>query len=461
MSDFNQLLAEAEESIFGPADLCMNKWKAELEDIQKAKPDITEFEKATVAICLENTDKWMRRMDEVTRTVNVGSFINYGFELISAVMPSLIANQIVSIQPQTRRNGEVFFLEFLYGTTRGNITAGDTMFSAIAAGNANTYYSSQLDIEENIGVGNGGAGPYNGTVNTIPIVAGSFAPTDGTETFTDDGAGTLTGSAGGTGTINYITGVFSITFGAVVPVATVISCTYDIDFEQNPELIPEVDISITSEATRAYDRALRAQYSIGAAYDMESAFGRVADAELKAALASEIRQEIDGTICNQLAAQALSTGFPWSRTPPDPSIPWVDHKWSFYDQSVIPGSNAIFSATRRAQATFIVAGINVCNVIEALTPQFQRGGTPQPGPHYIGTLNGIRIYKDPFYPANQYVMGYKGNMFLEAGYIYAPYMPLYVSRTAVLDDLRGRFGMMQSSAKKMINAYFYSRTLIT
>jgi hypothetical protein len=455
------MLVEAEENIFGPADYCVDKWSDELEDIKAAKPDLTKFEEATVAICLENTDKWLRRMDEVTRTVNVGSFINYGFELISAVMPSLIANQIVSIQPQTRRNGEIFFLEFLYGTTRGNITAGDKMFSHLAAGNPNTYYSSQQDIEENIATGNGTVGPYTGNINTIPIVAGSFAPTDGTETFTDDGAGVLTGSAGGTGTINYTTGAFSVTFGAVVPAATVISATYDVDFEQNPELIPEVDISITSEATRAVDRALRAQYSIGAAYDMESAFGRVADAELKAALASEVRQEIDGTICKQLAAQALSTSYPWSRTPPDPSVPWVDHKWSFYDQSIIPGSNAIFSATRRAQATFIVAGINVCNVIEACRPQFKGEGQPQPGPHYIGKLNDIRVYKNPFYPANQYVMGYKGNMFLEAGYIYAPYMPLYVSRTAVLDDLRGRFGMMQSAARKMINAYFYSKTLIT
>lgn len=40
--------------------------------------------------------------------------------------------------------------------------------------------------------------------------------TDGTETFSDDYNGVLTGSAGGTGTINYMTGAYSITF-AVAP----------------------------------------------------------------------------------------------------------------------------------------------------------------------------------------------------------------------------------------------------
>lgn len=48
--------------------------------------------------------------------------------------------------------------------------------------------------------------------------------TDGTETFTDNLDGTLTGSAGGTGTINYTTGAYDITF-AVAPGAPV-TATY-------------------------------------------------------------------------------------------------------------------------------------------------------------------------------------------------------------------------------------------
>lgn len=44
--------------------------------------------------------------------------------------------------------------------------------------------------------------------------------TDGIETFTDNRDGTLTGSAGGTGTINYATGVFSLTFAASATTVT-------------------------------------------------------------------------------------------------------------------------------------------------------------------------------------------------------------------------------------------------
>jgi hypothetical protein len=47
--------------------------------------------------------------------------------------------------------------------------------------------------------------------------------TDGTETFIDDLSGNLIGSAGGTGTINYTTGAYSVTFAAP---ATTVTATY-------------------------------------------------------------------------------------------------------------------------------------------------------------------------------------------------------------------------------------------
>jgi len=51
--------------------------------------------------------------------------------------------------------------------------------------------------------------------------------TDGVETFTDNRDGTLTGSAGGTGTINYTTGVCSVTFNEAPAGAAPITTTYE------------------------------------------------------------------------------------------------------------------------------------------------------------------------------------------------------------------------------------------
>ncbi len=81
-------------------------------------------------------------------------------------------------------------------------------------------------ITQDISSGNGGTS-YSGTLTVFPIEPGSLSVTDGVEVFSDNAAGLLTGSAGGTGTINYSTGVWSITFAAVVGSGVAIVGTYE------------------------------------------------------------------------------------------------------------------------------------------------------------------------------------------------------------------------------------------
>jgi len=77
----------------------------------------------------------------------------------------------------------------------------------------------------NIKVGTGVV-TYTGTLATFPIRPGSFFATDGVEAFTDNGNGTLTGDAGGTGTIQYNTGAWSLTFNMAVIAGVIIRASY-------------------------------------------------------------------------------------------------------------------------------------------------------------------------------------------------------------------------------------------
>jgi len=71
--------------------------------------------------------------------------------------------------------------------------------------------TTQVTLEA-LGSTSGGALAAS-TANAL-VVPGSVTLSDGTNTYTDNGAGVITGVASGSGTINYRTGAISITGGA-------------------------------------------------------------------------------------------------------------------------------------------------------------------------------------------------------------------------------------------------------
>ena len=106
--------------------------------------------------------------------------------------------------------------------------------------------------------GTGGLGPYSGTMDNtsntprgghLPIVAGSVVvrtrvTTPNTEVYSDNSAGGLTGNLGGTGTINYTTGAWSITSAIAVTANTPIMISYD--YEPTTATNPHVNVSVVA-----------------------------------------------------------------------------------------------------------------------------------------------------------------------------------------------------------------------
>ena len=81
--------------------------------------------------------------------------------------------------------------------------------------------------DENIGSGDGAEVTFNGNLANVPLVAGTLSITDTVETFSDNGDGTLTGSLGGSGTIDYDTGAYSVTFNTAPGNGQAITADYD------------------------------------------------------------------------------------------------------------------------------------------------------------------------------------------------------------------------------------------
>ena len=92
-----------------------------------------------------------------------------------------------------------------------------------------------------------------------------------------------------------------------------------------------------------------------------------------------------------------------------------------------------------------------------LDGQGQVGASFSLGAEKVGSLsNRFTVYKDPYFPRNKILVGYKGGSYLESGYVYAPYVPLIVTPTIFApEDFTPRKGVMTRYGKKMVRADFY------
>jgi len=253
----------------------------------------------------------------------------------------------------------------------------------------------------------------------------------------------------------------------------------------NPE-IPEIDIKIESIAVTAETRKLRARWSPELAQDLNAYHSLDAEVELTQILSEQIALELDREILNDLLTQAKGANYYWSRAPgkfvnkktgavqslasslqTGPNFTGTVREW--YEtlvETIIDVANEIHRKTLRGSANFIVVSPDVATIFEAsvlykpnysLDGQGQVGSPFQLGAAPIGSLsNRFTVYKDPYFPRNKVLVGYKGGSYLETGYVYAPYVPLIVTPTIFApEDFTPRKGVMTRYGKKMVRADFY------
>jgi hypothetical protein len=250
--------------------------------------------------------------------------------------------------------------------------------------------------------------------------------------------------------------------------------------------IPEIDIKIESIPVTAQTRKLRARWSPELAQDLNAYHSMDAEVELTQILSEQIALEIDREILNDLLVGAKGANFFWSRSPgkfvnkrtgkevartstlnAGPAFTGTVREWyETLTETVIDVANEIHRKTLRGSANFIVVSPDVATVLEASVlyrPSYSLDGDGQVGAPFtmgaekIGSLsNRFTVYKDPYFPRNKILVGYKGGSYLETGFVYAPYVPLIVTPTIFQpEDFTPRKGVMTRYGKKMVRADFY------
>ena len=264
--------------------------------------------------------------------------------------------------------------------------------------------------------------------------------------------------------------------------------TFESTFLSNEPLtapvIPEIDIKIESLSVVATSRKLKAKWSPELAQDLNAYHSLDAEVELTQILSEQIALELDREILNDLLTQANGANLFWSRAPgkfvnkltgaeitrgnssPGPTFTGTVQDWySTLVETIIDAGNIIQRKTLRGSANFIVVGTDVATVLESSVmykPNYSIDGQGQAGAITIGAekvgslSNRFTVYKDPYFPRNRILIGYKGGSYLETGYVYAPYVPLIVTPTMFApEDFTPRKGVMTRYGKKMVRSDFY------
>ena len=518
--EINNLLESANgyKALQADASRLSDKWAA-----SGLLEGLTEKDSTNMSMMLENQAKQIVAEQSGTGTGAIGAagggseqWAGVALPLVRKVFAQISAKDFVSVQPMNLPSGLVFYLDFKYGTAGHGKTADESMY-----GNASGVTKIGLDEDASGGMYGAGAFGYSiatgsavvtdvtigaattasldfssdldpANYNTVAVALPSGADAEGVRAFRlYEGALDITSNPEYTKIVGSNV-VFVVKDGTRADDSdTTVTGTikYHVqpgdnsrgDFEDNPAgsiNIPEINVELKSEAVVAKTRKLKAQWTPEFAQDLNAYHSIDAEAELTSLLSEYISMEIDLEILDMLITGAKTTE-KWSAAN---NKVWNGTAWAtagseFYNTQgqwfqtlgtkIQKVSNKIHQKTLRGGANFLVCSPSVATILESIPGYAASTDGDQAefafGVQKVGQLNGrFKVYKNPYMTENVILTGFRGGQFLEAGAVYAPYIPLIMT-PLVYDPVSftPRKGIMTRYAKKMIRPEFYGKIYVS
>lgn len=410
----------------------------EKSDLSKVR-SIGSYDIWALGKMLEQFDTYRMIVEDDGNTALLGKIPNVAYDVIAVTYGASIIPIIASVQPIEEEQGMVYFKQVIAAQTKGTQTQNQVLVDPRQLDvTPQGYAGSELTVTLVTSTTNSTV-TYSGTLSVFPVRAQSIKIASTAQfasqniTGVDDGNGNILGF-GIAGTINYLTGVWSLTFTTNPGGGKNIVITY----QQNYELastIPQMMQAWQAQQVFAKIFALRGTFGLLQSFAMRKRLGVIAEDELANDLVSEINAEIGGLlILKLLAAAAGQPAFAtFSRTPPT-NTSLAEHYLSFKIQLAVAEANLVNQAGR-GTISCLIGDKQACAVVSVL-PGFQKitdGNTL--GAHLFGTLDGIPIIRvnDPNIlsstPNPQFICIWKGPSPWEGPAVFSPYMPLVVTAT--------------------------------
>lgn len=497
-----------------------------------------------MAMILENQAKQIVSEASQTGNGNIGTstggaeqWAGVALPLVRKVFAQISAKDFLSVQPMNLPSGLIFYLDFKYGTNNNGFTsaAPNNMYGNVSTAN------DKIGVDEEVSGGLYGAGKFGYSINQytqsialtttgsatsasiayndtltlanfkevkVPLTSLSGSDSEAVRSFvlysgSFNAAGNITGYpeltyiSASTHAV-FVVGATAVSTGSFTPIIAYSAQPTDNtrgDFEdgsqkvsgsgvQSPSTIsiPEINVTLASEAIVAKTRKLKAQWTPEFAQDLNAYHSIDAEAELTSLLSEYISMEIDLELIDMLIQDAATTER-WSAVN---NKTWNGSAWTqpttttqngFYNTQgqwfqtigtkIQKVSNKIHQKTLRGGANFLVCSPSVATILESI-PGYAADTNGDKmdfamGVQKVGNLNSrFRVYKNPYMTENVILMGYRGSQFLETGAVYAPYIPLMMT-PLVYDPatFTPRKGIMTRYAKKMIRPEFYGKIFVS
>ena len=262
------------------------------------------------------------------------------------------------------------------------------------------------------------------------------------------------------------------------------------DFEQgNTDLnsnnitisIPEINVKLQSSAIVAKTRKLKAVWTPEFAQDLNAYHALDAEAELTSVMSEYIALEIDLEILDMLIDSAAAGTEFWTAENnkaldgsgfTNANLGFLNSQGQWFQTlgtKMQKLSNVIHQKTLRGGANFMILSPSVATVLESI-PGFASTSDGDAakskyafGVQKSGQLNNrYDVYKNPYMTENVILMGYRGGQFLEAGAVFAPYIPLIMTPLVYdPDTFVPRKGLLTRYAKKMVRPEFYGKIYVS
>jgi hypothetical protein len=428
-------------------------------DLNEAKEafgieDLKYEKQVTLATTIDNT----KNLLEATQVQGIGPYKRHAIDMLKVSQPVSIIADIVSEQAIDTMASMINYKKFVYGSTKGEVQNGQTVNSVLGGPFSHPAYASSR-IEEEV-LDNAGATAVTGSLSWTAVTPGSVVIKAGTVVITDDGAGALV-SAGLTanGTIDYETGNFNFTLAAAS--TDVVTADYSYDNQTAPVTnVPEINLEIVSKPVYAKPYLLKTNYSFGAAYMLKKEYDDDIEASLAAEAAAEILNEQTVEVIRDLHDMAIANPTVTFQRTQAVGVTVLQQSQDFLYTLEEAAAEMEQSTGGKFRPTFIALGTLAAATVRTMRDIFTPVTTTTPGAKLIGKIGDLDVYSCPNaygLKPDEFVLGYKGTGFLDAGYVYAPYMPILPTDLLMDDTFTGRRGWASYVGKCKLNPQMYVR----